>query len=183
MMRLGERFYSPCKTYRYCCMKWWWSWNESCFASCHWEFKKKICQMPILIVRLKRNRRRQRWSTDDGDSHEGYGPNGVAILVEVLTDNKIERFQACVHCLQKMEEAWRIGIGSFSLPKRSYSSGNHWRRSRTCSNRFRAEDVQEQDDMLEVITEPTNLYAVKKSFEDAGFQSNPQSFPTFPNDQ
>ena len=29
--------------------------------------------------------------------------------------------------------------------------------------------MQEQDDMLEVITEPTNLYAVKKSLEDAGF--------------
>lgn len=103
--------------------------------------------------------------------YEGYGPNGVAILVEVLTDNK-NRTVSSVRSLftKNGGSLGESGSVAFLFQKKGVILlGTTGEEAELAAIDSGAEDVQEQDDMLEVITEPTNLYAVKKSLEDAGF--------------
>ena len=67
-MRLGERFYRHAKLIAIAARSGGDPETNPALRLAIENSKRKYAKMPILIVRLKRNRRRQRWSTDDGDS-------------------------------------------------------------------------------------------------------------------
>ncbi|QQS59741.1 YebC/PmpR family DNA-binding transcriptional regulator [Candidatus Peregrinibacteria bacterium] len=103
--------------------------------------------------------------------YEGYGPNGVAILVEVLTDNKNRTVSSIRSIFSKNGGSLgESGSVAFLFEKKGVIFlGKTGEEAELAAIDAGAEDVREQDDMLEVITDPTDLYAVKKTLEEAGF--------------
>ena len=108
-------------------------------------------------------------------SYEGYGPNGIAIIVDALTDNK-NRTAANVR------SAFTKGNGSVGTPGCvSYmfeEKGQIIIDKEECSMDADelmmvaldggAEDFNEEDDSFEVLTSPDDFSAVRAALEDAG---------------
>ena len=109
-------------------------------------------------------------------TYEAYGPGGVAILIESLTDNK-NRTAAdirsiltkhggnlgetgCVSYLFK-----RKGVIAFSNEK--YSEDQIFEAALESG----AEDVSEQSGMIEVVTEPEDFETVLQAFVEGGFEN------------
>ena len=111
-------------------------------------------------------------------TYEGYGPNGIAIIVEALTDNKNRTAadvrsaftkgsgsigtQGCVsfmfdrkgQIIVSKEEAEEAGFDDAdSLMMLALDSG--------------AEDFMEEEDYYEIITDPDEFSAVREKLEDA----------------
>jgi YebC/PmpR family DNA-binding regulatory protein len=106
--------------------------------------------------------------------YEGYGPAGVAILVEVLTDNKNRTVGEVRHLLTKyggnlgasgcvaylfekkgLISFERTGIDPDALMEAALDAG--------------ADDVIENDDSLEVVATPGDFEAVKQALESTSF--------------
>ena len=108
-------------------------------------------------------------------SYEGYGPNGIAIIVDALTDNK-NRTAANVR------SAFTKGNGSVGTPGCvSYmfdEKGQIIIDKEECSMDADelmmialdggAEDFNEEDDSFEVLTTPEDFSAVRTALEEAG---------------
>lgn len=108
-------------------------------------------------------------------SYEGYGPNGIAIIVDALTDNK-NRTAANVR------SAFTKGSGSIGTPGCvSYSfdkKGQIIIDKEECTIEADdlmmlaldsgAEDFQEEEDSFEVITDPEDFSTVREALEKAG---------------
>ncbi len=108
-------------------------------------------------------------------TYEGYGPNGIAIIVETLTDNK-NRTAANVR------SAFTKGNGSVGTPGCvSYmfdKKGQIIIDKEECEMDADdlmmlaldagAEDFSEEDDSFEILTDPDNFEEVRKALEDAG---------------
>jgi len=108
-------------------------------------------------------------------SYEGYGPNGIAIIVDALTDNK-NRTAANVR------SAFTKGSGSVGTPGCvSYmfeEKGQIIIDKEECSMDADelmmvaldggAEDFNEEDDSFEVLTAPDDFSAVRVALEEAG---------------
>ncbi len=108
-------------------------------------------------------------------TYEGYGPGGVALLIDTLTDNKNRtaadvRSQltkgggtlgttGCVAYLFKKK-----GIVAFDSSK--YSEDDIFAAALDAG----AEDVSTEGDSIEVITEPDDFEAVVNALTDAGFE-------------
>ena len=108
-------------------------------------------------------------------TYEGYGPGGVALLIETLTDNKNRtaadvRSQltkgggtlgatGCVAYLFK-----RKGIIAFDSSK--YSEDDIFAAALDAG----AEDVSTEGDSIEVITEPDDFESVVNALTDAGLE-------------
>lgn len=105
--------------------------------------------------------------------YEGYGPGGIAVLVEALTDNRNRTVSdvraAFSRAGGRMAEAgsvaWQFenkgvisidaaGVDGDEVALNAIDAG--------------AEDVQVDDETIEVTTAPTDLEAVKRSLEAAG---------------
>jgi len=105
--------------------------------------------------------------------YEGYAPGGVAILVDVATDNKNRTIAEVRHIISKgggnMGEpgsvAWMFdkrGVLSFDPAK--YTEDQIMEVALEAG----ADDVVAEEDTLEVRVAPENYSAVEKAFEDAG---------------
>jgi YebC/PmpR family DNA-binding regulatory protein len=105
--------------------------------------------------------------------YEGYGPAGVAILVDCMTDNRNRTAPAIRHVFSKNggslgetnSVAWmfeRKGVISAQL-------GDHDAEEvELAAIEAGAEDTQVDSGTVEVITEPSDLEAVRKAVEAAG---------------
>ncbi|MDL2300766.1 YebC/PmpR family DNA-binding transcriptional regulator [Lachnospiraceae bacterium OttesenSCG-928-D06] len=108
-------------------------------------------------------------------TYEGYGPNGIAIIVDTLTDNK-NRTAANVR------SAFTKGQGSIGTPgcvsfmfdkkgqiiidrEECDMDGDELMMLALDSG---AEDFNEEDDSFEVLTDPEEFEKVRKALEDAG---------------
>ncbi len=106
-------------------------------------------------------------------SYEGYGPGGVAVLVDCLTDNKNRAVADVKHLFERnggtLGEpgcvAWmfeqrglivfdRDKIDEEQLLELALEAG--------------ADDVEEEETEFNVTTDPSDFESVKKSFDDAG---------------
>ncbi len=106
-------------------------------------------------------------------SYEGYGPGGVAVLVECLTDNKNRTVADVKHSFERnggsLGEpgcvAWmfekkgllvvdKASVDEESLLELALNSG--------------AEDVRDDGEEFEVVTDPGDFEEVKSAIEDAG---------------
>jgi YebC/PmpR family DNA-binding regulatory protein len=106
-------------------------------------------------------------------TYEGYGPNGVAVLIECLTDNK-NRAASEVRIAMTRNGGNMADPGSVSylftrkgvvtLEKNGLSEDDVL----TAVLDAGAEDVVDHGDSFEVISEPTDLIAVRKALQDAG---------------
>jgi YebC/PmpR family DNA-binding regulatory protein len=106
-------------------------------------------------------------------TYEGYGPGGVAVIVEVMTDNRNRTVSEIRNIFSKaggnMGEA---GCVSWMFHKKGYIVVNNAKvdedKLMTLALDAGAEDMQSEDDNFVVTTPPNDFEKVKKALEDAG---------------
>ena len=123
----------------------------------------------------------KRGTGDDKDAeeisqivYEGYGPNGVAMLIDVVTDNRNRSVAAVRHTLSRAggsmanpgAVAWQFDRkGSITVP----SSVDFDELFMVAVEAGALDVVQgEDEDAHEVLTDPTDLHVVSKHLRDAG---------------
>jgi len=109
--------------------------------------------------------------------YEGYGPGGVALLVEAATDNRNRTVADVRHLLSKgggaMGEAGCVGWmfakkGVFSFPKESFTE----EQLMEVALEHGAEDIADEDDVWEVHCAPEDFDALSGAFEAAGMTTD-----------
>jgi YebC/PmpR family DNA-binding regulatory protein len=104
--------------------------------------------------------------------YEGYGPAGVAILVEALTDNRNRTGSEVRHIFSKSggnlgepgSVAWQFEKkGSIVVDSERYSEDDLMP-----AIEAGAEDISGDEGVWEIVTEPTDLTAVREALEAAG---------------
>ena len=107
--------------------------------------------------------------------YEGYGPGGVALLVEALTDNRNRTGSEIRHLFSKHGgNLGEPGSVAYLFDKRG--RGRRRRRAlvarTTCCPRSRParSTSSVDDDVFEVLTEPADLAAVRAALEEAGVE-------------
>jgi YebC/PmpR family DNA-binding regulatory protein len=103
-------------------------------------------------------------------TYEGYGPAGVAILVEVLTDNKKRTTAEVRHSLSKYNgNMGEAGCVSWLFEKKGYISFDKKAVSEDkimeLALEAGADDVTSGDDEIEVISSISHFEDLKKTFE------------------
>jgi YebC/PmpR family DNA-binding regulatory protein len=110
--------------------------------------------------------------TYDEVTYEAYGPGGVAILVQVLTDNKNRTVAELRNVIQKHGgNLATSGAVAWMFAKRGLvtvdRAGVDEDRVMELALEGGAEDVREAGDILEVLTAPERFEAVKTALEGA----------------
>ncbi|HEX7004618.1 MAG TPA: YebC/PmpR family DNA-binding transcriptional regulator [Trueperaceae bacterium] len=102
--------------------------------------------------------------------YEGYGPAGVAVLIEALTDNKNRTAAEVRHVFSKHggnmsgSTAWQFeSRGVIVVPDTS-------ERTQEMAIELGAVDLEVEDDALTIFTAPTELYAVADALQKAGIE-------------
>ncbi|GHB62580.1 putative transcriptional regulatory protein [Streptomyces cirratus] len=105
--------------------------------------------------------------------YEGYGPNGVAVLIECLTDNR-NRAASDVRVAMTRNGGSMADPGSVSylfnrkgvvvLPKAGLSEDDVLETVLEAG----AEEVNDNGDTFEIISEPTDMVAVRTALQEAG---------------
>jgi len=106
-------------------------------------------------------------------TYEGYGPGGVAVLVEVMTDNRnrtvSEVRSIFTKCNGNMGET---GCVSWIFDKKgliTYPKSVDFDKLFEAAIEAGAEDVVDQDDQIEVTTDPSSFIEVRDALNGAGF--------------
>jgi YebC/PmpR family DNA-binding regulatory protein len=108
-------------------------------------------------------------------TYEGYGPNGVAVLIECLTDNKnraaMEVRTALTRNNGSLADPNSVAYmfdrkGVVLLPKSDISEDDVLMAVLDAG----AEEVNDAGDSYEIVSEPTDLVAVRKALQEAGFE-------------
>src|SRR4051794_40756922 len=106
--------------------------------------------------------------------YEGYGPGGVAVLVEALTDNRNRTGSEMRHIFSKQGgNLGEPGSVSYLFEKKGVVVVDGERYSEDdlmVAIDAGAEDIQMDADMYEVLSEPSDLAAVRGSLTDAGVE-------------
>jgi YebC/PmpR family DNA-binding regulatory protein len=109
----------------------------------------------------------------DEITYEGYGPGGVALVIEAVTDNKNRTVAEVRHILAKhggqLGETGSVGWifdkkGIFSFPKSAVTEDKLMEVGLEAG----VEDVVDDDDYWEVRTTPADFEAAQAAFEAAG---------------
>ena len=111
----------------------------------------------------------------ESGSYEGYGPGGVAVIVEVLTDNKNRTAAEIRHLFDK----YGNGMGNSGCVSWMFDRKGHMVIERSASIDedelmmqaldAGAEDFIAADDVFEVFTAPNDFSAVREALEGAGY--------------
>ncbi|HEY8121343.1 MAG TPA: YebC/PmpR family DNA-binding transcriptional regulator [Myxococcota bacterium] len=118
--------------------------------------------------------------------YEGYGPGGVAVLIEGLTDNRARTVSEVRHCFSKhggnlgaqgcvshlFEKKGNIvleGVDGDKLMEAALEGG--------------ADDVIEDEGLFTVVTRPHELESVKGALEEAGFAPKSAEITMHPSTQ
>jgi YebC/PmpR family DNA-binding regulatory protein len=106
--------------------------------------------------------------------YEGYGPGGVAILVEALTDNRNRTGSEIRHAFNKHGgNLGEPGSVAYLFDKKGVVVVDGERYSEDDlmpAVDAGAEDIVRDDDMFEVITEPSDLAAVRAALVEGGIE-------------
>jgi YebC/PmpR family DNA-binding regulatory protein len=107
--------------------------------------------------------------------YEAYGPGGVAILIEILTDNKNRTAAEVRHILTR--GGGRLGAKNsvaylFSSRGQIYISASKFNEDQVLEAGLDAglEDVLVSDDTIVATTTPSTLYKVREALEKAGIE-------------
>jgi len=121
----------------------------------------------------------------DEIQYEGYGPGGTAIIVSVLTDNRNRTVAEVRHRFSRsggnMAETGAVGWqfearGVITVPLNGHDADDLALQVIDAG----ADDVDVQEDVLEVQTEPANLEPVRKALEAAGVEIENADFAMVP---
>ncbi|GFE57865.1 YebC/PmpR family DNA-binding transcriptional regulator [Geobacter sp. AOG1] len=106
--------------------------------------------------------------------YEGYGPGGVAVLVEVLTDNRNRSVSDIrsifTKCNGNMGEA---GCVSWLFDKKGlivFPKQTDFDKLFEVALEAGADDVADEEEQYEVLTDPTTFIEVREALEKAGFK-------------
>jgi YebC/PmpR family DNA-binding regulatory protein len=104
--------------------------------------------------------------------YEGYGPGGVALLIEALTDNRNRTGSDVRHLLSKHGGSLgEPGSVAYLFDRQGVIvvDAERWSEDDLIvAIDAGAEDIEQDDDVFEVLTEPAALSAVRAALEDAG---------------
>ena len=106
--------------------------------------------------------------------YEGYGPGGVAVLIETLTDNKNRTVGEVRHVLTKRGgNLGASGCVAYLFEKKGILSfdgeGTDADALMEAALEAEVEDVADDGDAIEVVTLPVNLSQVQQVLSDQGF--------------
>jgi len=106
-------------------------------------------------------------------TYEGYGPNGVAIIVEVLTDNRNRTVSEIRNIFSKAGgNMGETGCVSWMFHKKGYivvaRAKSDEEKLMSLALDAGAEDMQTEDDNFVITTAQSDFEKVKKALEDAG---------------
>lgn len=106
--------------------------------------------------------------------YEGYGPNGVAILVETSTDNRNRTVSEVRHAFTKHGgNLGTDGSVAYLFSKQGsivFSDGQDEDSIMEIALEAGAEDVESEDGVTEVTTSPEEFHQVEQAFRDAGME-------------
>ncbi len=104
--------------------------------------------------------------------YEGYGPGGVAVLVEALTDNRNRTGSDVRHAFSKHGGSLgEPGSVAYLFDKKGVivvDAAAYGEDDLMVAIDAGAEDIAVDDDVLEVVTEPADFAAVRAALEGAG---------------
>jgi YebC/PmpR family DNA-binding regulatory protein len=103
--------------------------------------------------------------------YEGYGPGGVALLIEAVTDNRNRTGADVRHALSKGNGSLgEPGSVAYNFDKKGVivvDGERYGEDDLMVAIDAGAEDISREDDSWEIVTEPSDLTAVRKALEDA----------------
>jgi YebC/PmpR family DNA-binding regulatory protein len=107
-------------------------------------------------------------------TYEGYGPGGAAVLVEVMTDNRNRTVSDVrsifTKCNGNMGEA---GCVAWMFDKKGllvFPKGVDFDKLFEAALEAGADDVSDEDEQVEVVTDPANFIEVRDALAQAGFK-------------
>ncbi len=118
--------------------------------------------------------------------YEGYGPGGVAVIVETLSDNKNRTVSEVRHCFAKyngnLGESGCVGWmfarkGQILLEKDAIAEDALMELALDAG----AEDIKTEDDSYEIITAPDDLITVNDAIKAAGIEPFSSEISMIPN--
>jgi len=106
--------------------------------------------------------------------YEGYGPGGVALLIEALTDNRNRTGSEVRHILSKHGgNLGEPGSVAYLFDKTGVlvvSAERYTEDDLLPAIEAGAQDIELDEDMFEVLTEPTDFQAVRAALDAAGIE-------------
>ena len=105
---------------------------------------------------------------------EGYGPGGVAVIVEFLTDNRTRTVADVRHVFSKY--GGNLGVSgsvSFLFERKgliSFATDSDFDQIFEAALEAGAEDVKDEGDAIEVVTEPSEFMTVRDALTAAGLE-------------
>jgi YebC/PmpR family DNA-binding regulatory protein len=116
--------------------------------------------------------------------YEGYGPAGVAVLVEALTDNRNRASAEIRHAFSTHGGGLgEPGSVAWNFEKKGVVvvDGDRYSEDDVMpAIDAGAEDVQEEGDRMRILSEPTDLTAVKTALEESGVEIESAALATEP---
>ena len=108
-------------------------------------------------------------------TYEGYGPSGVAILIETMTDNRNRTVAELRHLLSKNGgNLGESGSVAWMFDKKGYIVVDKDAKSEDelfeIAIEAGAEDMQDEGDTFEILSDPNNFEAVNEAVKTAGIE-------------
>jgi len=136
--------------------------------------KAKAANMPLSNIERAIKRAADKDSTQlEEVLYEGYGPAGVAVMVECATDNKNRTYPEVKHAFSRFGgNIAEGGAVAFQFERKGVivvkSSGED---ALLGVLEAGAEDANEEEDIIVAYTEPKDLHEVKKKLNEAGLET------------
>lgn len=117
--------------------------------------------------------------------YEAYGPGGVALLIEVLTDNKKRTVAEVRHLVTKHNGSMgEAGSVSWQFEKKGLiqvpAEGTDEEEVLAVAIEAGAEDLRREDGFYEIVTAPDQLERVRRALEDSGVPLENASLTMYP---
>jgi YebC/PmpR family DNA-binding regulatory protein len=107
-------------------------------------------------------------------NYEGYGPGGAAVLVEVMTDNRNRSVSDIRSIFTKCNgNMGETGCVSWMFDKKGlivFTKQTDFEKLFEAALEAGAEDVTDEEEQIEVLTDPANFIEVRESLEKGGFK-------------
>lgn|SRR5699024_2220043 len=123
-------------------------------------------------------------------TYEGYGPEGVAVIVHILTDNKNRTAAEIRHAFKKNDgNLGETGCVSFMFQRKGYflilNEDNKIEEDTITLDALEAgaDDIEVHDGAYEIYTEPENYQEVMKNLEEAGYEFEQNEITLIPNNE
>ena len=121
----------------------------------------------------------------DEITYEGYGPNGVAVMVETMTDNRNRTVAELRHIFSKNGgNLGESGSVAWMFDKKGYIVVDKAAKSEEelfeVAIEAGADDMQDDGDVFEIFTAPDNFEAVNEAVKKAGIEAQAAEISMIP---